>query len=246
MSISDVGCSVLIERSEFSQPLFFEASGDSAIADPMLWIHILAGAIALLAGLAAIVTVKGGHRHNLAGRVYGTTMGIVVVTSFPLAIWADNWFLFAIAVFTGYLITAGYRVITRRRAGMTKPTRSDYLLQFTMLTASVGMIAGGGYGAVTGVMELGEVLVVFGGIGGILAARELYQYRVPLAEQTPWFERHIAFMGGGYIATVTAVVTVNLTMLPDLLRWLGPTLVGVPLIFLAIRKYRPRFGGKTA
>lgn len=52
-------------------------------------------------------------------------------------------------------------------------------------------------------------------------------------------------MGGGYIATVTAAVTVNLTMLPPLVRWLGPTAVGVPFIFYGIRKYQPVFGRRS-
>lgn len=86
------------------------------------------------------------------------------------------------------------------------------------------------------------MLVVFGGIGGILAVRELSQFRRARSERTPWFERHIAFMGGGYIATVTATITVNVTMLPPLARWLGPTVVGVPLIIYAVMTYRRRSG----
>jgi len=222
--------------------LVVESSGDTIVADPILWVHILAGVIALLAGLAAIVTLKGGPRHNRAGKIYGVTMAIVVVTAFPLSIWADNWFLFAIAVFTGYLIAAGYRIILRRRSGVREPTATDYALHSAMIVTGVGMIGVGGYGTITGAMDLGSVLAVFGMIGGALAVRELRQIRVSAPDRTPWFERHIAFMGGGYIATVTATVTVNLTMVPPLVRWLGPTLVGVPLIFYAITKYEPRFG----
>lgn len=222
-------------------PLIFEASGDSAVADPMLWVHILAGAVALVAGLTAVATTKGGRRHNQAGKLYAATMGVVVLTAFPLAVWASNWFLFAIAIFTGYLIGSGYRVIIRQRAGVVDPTASDYALQGGMLVVASLMIGIGGYGSIAGGIELGEVLVVFGFIGGTLAWRELRQLRSEQPAQTPWISRHIAFMGGGYIATVTAAVTVNLTMLPELLRWLGPTAVGTPLIVYATSIYRPRF-----
>lgn len=221
-----------------------ESSGETIIADPILWIHVLAGVVALFAGIVAIVTVKGGPRHNRAGKVYVATMTIVVLTAFPLSVWADNWFLFAIAVFTGYLIAAGYRIILRRRSGVNEPNPTDYALHGGMVVLGGGMIGVGGYGTVTGILDLGSVLAVFGVIGGVLAVRELRQLRSP-PEQTPWFERHIAFMGGGFIATVTATVTVNLTMLPPLVRWLGPTIVGVPLIFYAITRYRPRFGRST-
>lgn len=222
------------------------SSGETVVADPTLAVHILAGAVALLAGLATIATVKGGKRHNQAGKIYAVTMGIVVVTAIPLSVWADNAFLFAIAVFTAYLIGAGYRVILRRRAGLVDPAVTDYALHGTMLVAGIAMIGGGAYGTVSGAIVWGEVLIVFGLIGGILVVRELRQFRLPPNERTPWFERHLAFMGGGYIATVTATITVNLEALPELLRWLGPTLVGVPLITYAVVKYRSRFGGTRA
>lgn len=219
-----------------------ESSGETVVADPLLSIHILAGVVALFAGLAALVTVKGGPRHNQAGKLYGVTMAIVVVTAVPLSVWADSWFLLAVAVFTGYLIAAGYRVILRRRSTIQEPKPADYTLHGSMLVVGVGMTGMGGYGTVTGLLDLGAVLAVFGLIGGVLAVRELGHLQGLLSTRTPWFERHIAFMGGGYIATVTAAVTVNLTMLPALVRWLGPTLVGVPLLFYAVEKYRPRFG----
>ena len=132
------------------EPLpLFEASGDTVIADPILWGHVLAGVVALAAGLVAIVTTKGSRRHNQAGKLYAATMGVVVVTALPLSVWADDWFLFAIAVFSGYLVGSGYRVIARRRAGLTDPTRSDYALQGGMLAVGGVMVAGGGYGTVT-------------------------------------------------------------------------------------------------
>lgn len=60
-----------------------------------------------------------------------------------------------------------------------------------------------------------------------------------------WFYRHIARMLGGYIATVTAVSAVNLTMLPTIVRWLWPTVIGTPLIVVWIRRYQRRFGEGT-
>lgn len=206
------------------------------VTGAVLATHVLAGSIALLAGLGAIATQKGRSRHNTAGKVYATTMGVVVVTAVPLAVWIASWFLLAIAVFSGYLVCSGYRIIGRRRGRIEGPTTVDYLLQGTMLAAGAAMVGAGGLE----VIELGPVLVVFGLIGIALAARELRTLRKQRGG-APWIDRHIAYMGGGYIATVTAAVTVNLTMLPPLARWLGPTAVGVPLIVYAINRYRPVF-----
>jgi len=202
--------------------------------------HILAGLVALLAGLGAIVTKKGGHRHNTAGKLYVLSMAVVVVTAVPLAVWVSNWFLLAIAVFSGYLVFSGYRVVMRRRAGLTDPTAIDYAGHGTMLAVGVGMIATGGWQTLRDTADLGPVLVVFGVIGCVLALGILRELHSPPAERPPWIQNHIVFMGGGYIATVTATVTVNLTVVPPLFRWLGPTAVGVPLILYASRKYVPR------
>jgi len=219
-----------------------ELSADTVVADVTLTAHVAAGVVALLAGLAAMVTQKGGARHNKAGKVYVASMVFVVMTAVPLSVWIENWFLLAVAVFSGYLVVAGYRVVVRRRAGLEEPKRADYTVHGTMLAAGGVMVAAGAWGSVSGQPGLAPVLVAFGFIGGALAVRELRQIRLAHTDRTPWFERHIAFMGGGYIATVTAAVMVNLTMIPPLARWLGPTVVGTPLIFYAVRKYRGAFG----
>ena len=222
-----------------------ESSAGTFVADATLTAHVVAGVVALLSGLAAVVTRKGGRRHNKAGKVYVFSMVFVVVTAIPLSVWIENWFLLAVAVFSGYLVVAGYRIVARRRAGLTEPVRADYATHGTMLTAGGVMVVAGVWRMLVGNPGLAPVLAVFGFVGGALAVRELHQLRVSPGDRTPWFERHIAFMGGGYIATVTAAVTVNFTMLPPLARWLGPTAVGVPFILYGIRKYRPVFGRRS-
>lgn len=212
----------------------------SVVHSLTLGVHVLAGVIALLVGLVAIVTTKGGRRHNAAGKMYVVAMSIVVVTAVPLAVVIESWFLLAIAVFTGYLVFAGVRVISRRRAQSDNVEFVDVFGHGLMSVAGAGMVIAGGVDTLIRISGLGPVLIVFGGVGIGLAFRELRTIRKPIHEQIPWFRRHIGFMGGAYIATVTASITVNLTMLPPLARWLGPTLIGVPLIIAATRKYEPR------
>jgi len=212
------------------------------LSRPLLAAHVLAGLVALAAGFGAIVTRKGGPRHTAAGKVYALTMAVVVVTAVPLAVRIESPFLLAIAVFSGYLVFAGYRVVHRRRAGTTGARPVDWISHGMMIVAGFAMVGVGGWTAVTGEVGLAPVLVVFGLVGAGLAGKTLRDYSRPDCDPGPWFENHIVFMGGGYIATVTATVTVNLTMLPALVRWLGPTAVGVPLIVHAIRRYEPRFG----
>lgn len=214
----------------------------SLLTTATLIVHVLAGVLALLAGFGAIVTSKGGSRHNSAGKLYVATMVVVVTTAVPLALWIGSWFLLAVAIFSGYLVLAGYRIVTRRRRKLPEPGIADYTLHGTMGVTSLAMITSGGWQLLVGLDGLAPVLVVFGTIGGLLALRESTQFRRSATERMPWFERHLVFMGGGYIATVTAAITVNLSMIPPLVRWIGPTAIGVPLLVYALRVYRPRFG----
>lgn len=201
--------------------------------------HVAAGAVALLAGLGAIVTEKGGRRHVLAGRVYVAAMAVVVATAVPLSVWIASRFLLAVAVFSGYLVFGGARAVRRRRSDRSGPTRTDYLGHGGMVVVGAGMVAVGLQGSLSPPVGLAPVLAVFGAIGAALAVRTLAVLRRPVARRPHWLGRHVVFVGGGYIATVTATVTVNLGGLPPLVRWLGPTVVGVPLLVLARRRYVP-------
>lgn len=205
-----------------------------------LWVHVAAGVVALVAGLAAMATEKGGPRHRRAGRTYVVAMAVVVTTAVPLALVEGNYFLFAIAVFSGYLVLVGYRVIARKRPTPGEAATVDWVAHLGMVVTGVGMVALGGYDLATG-DPLGTVLVVFGVIGLALSVRELRSIYRPPDRPRAWFYRHIVFVAGAYIATVTAAVTVNLETLPPVVRWVGPTVVGTPAILATVWRYRRRF-----
>jgi len=209
-----------------------------------LLVHIAAGGVALLAGTGAIVTEKGGQRHRRAGKTYVRAMGVVVVTALPLSAVDADYFLFTIAVFSGYLVFTGYRVLSRKRPTPGDAAPLDWAAHFAMVTVGLGMVLLGGADILAG-DALGWALASFGGIGLLLAVSEIRSILAPAEDPRAWFFKHLGFMGAGFIATVTAAVTVNLTMLPPLLRWLGPTLVGTPLILLTTARYRRRFASAT-
>lgn len=198
----------------------------------------------MVAGLVATLSRKGGSWHLRAGRTYVLSMGVVVPSAILLALVDGNYFLFAVAVFTGYLVLTGYRAIPRNRGTSGSVAPTDRAAHRIMLAAGVGMVGLGGFDLFRG-DGLGAALVVFGVIGFVLAGREIRSGSRSPDARSEWFVRHIVFMGGAYIATVTAAVTVNLTMLPPLARWTGPTVVGTPIIVLAVLRYRREFGRTT-
>jgi uncharacterized membrane protein len=211
----------------------------SALEATVLWVHIAAGVVALFAGTGALVTTKGGLRHRQAGKIFVASMGIVVGTVLPLFAFEPTdffrQFLLLVAIFSGYLTFSGYRAISRKQpGGGVAPI--DWVAGGVVVLACLGLAVMGGSFLVGG-DSFGVVMVVFGLIGGSFGAVDMRSFRID--ENGEWIVDHLTRMMGAYIATVTAVAAVNLQMLPVVVTWLGPTAVGVPLIFYWRRKYGP-------
>lgn len=197
----------------------------------VLWTHIAAGSIALVAGLGALVAKKGGRRHVRSGRVYVGSMTIVVVTVFGLTLLdatVPRRVLALVAVFSGYFVFAGYRVATRKGQS-NDPRMIDWWAVGLLVIVGVGLLGWGSSQVVTG-NRFGVVMAVFGGIAILTGYKDVRRFRD--RDRNPgWMADHLGNMIGAYVATVTAVSAVNLTMLSPLVRWLWPTLLGVPLIW---------------
>ena len=114
------------------------------IETALLFIHILAGSIALLAAVVPVVTKKGGTNHVRAGRIYALAMTVVFVTALPLAVLGADTFLLIIAIFSFYLVFAGWR-FARNKGG--QPSWVDWTAVSVMGLTGLSMWA---YGAVIG------------------------------------------------------------------------------------------------
>ena len=91
-------------------------------------------------------------------------------------------------------------------------------------------------------VRLSVVAIVFGVIGVALAASDIRQFMQPPADKNSWWYAHMAGMIGSYIAAVSAFSVVNFHFLPTAVRWLWPSAIGVPGIFIWVGYYRRRFG----
>lgn len=199
------------------------------VEDWSLWLHVAAGTVALLAGLGALVTRKGGRRHRLAGKAFLASMSVVVATVFVLAAIDPVAFrivLTLVAIFSGYLAFSGYRVLSRKR-----PTSSAHAVDWAaagcVVLACLGLALWGVDWVLDGT-SFGTVMVVFGGIGVAFGAMDLWSFRGD--GPGDWRVSHLQRMVAAVIATVSAVSAVNLTAMLGILAWLWPTLLGVPLI----------------
>ena len=203
----------------------------------LLVIHIICGSLALLTAVVALVTAKGGVNHVRAGRVYALAMTGVFLTAVPLAFLGADLFLLFIAFFSFYLVFAGWR-FARNRQGRPHPV--DRVAVALMALTGLGMW---GYAVVLTAQWV--TLVLFGFIAVALALTDGLFYRRPSASYARRISRHLTNMLAGTIATVTAVLVVNVTTNPVWLAWIAPTILITPLIvWWNVRvNRRPRAGG---
>ncbi len=189
-------------------------------------IHIFSGFMALSFAYCALSFPKGKHAHRLVGRCFFYAMTCVFLTAIPMSILKQNTFLFLIALFSYYLAFSGWRSAKR------KPDSSiqlDRCVSLFMLIIALIMIGISLYDNPLQTMQA-KVLITFGIIGLLIGTNDLYLLRKPLSGKQRIIQ-HLSAMLGATIATVTAFLVTNVHMQPDLLLWLGPTVIGMPIIY---------------
>ncbi len=201
----------------------------------LLIIHIAAGFLALASALVAITNKLLSLKHQwhvYSGRVYFASMLTITVTAIPIALLTNNRFLLLIAVFSGYLVHAGWRYATNRKG---TPRLIDWCSVSGMIVAAAVMVSVGAVELLADKQE-GIILLVFGFIGWGNCARDFLILKSGGATGNKRIAMHLTMMLAGTIATVTAFVVTNFTLNPEFVLWLLPTVVITPLIVWWNRK----------
>lgn len=188
---------------------------------PLILIHAILGGIALISGTVPLVVKKGSRMHVLFGNIFFYTLLTSSILALVIACMPDHesYFLFAVGLFSLYLIVQGKRAIQFKVK--TNANWIDYLISCTMMAVGLGMI-------ILPYFIWGEfkiVLAVFGAVGCFFAAQELRFYQHPHKRKNGWLVMHIGRITGGYIASVTAFVVVN-QALPGIVGWIAPGVIG--------------------
>ena len=202
----------------------------------LLFLHIAAGSLSLLAGGLNMILPKGGKRHRKIGRLFITGMMLTGGSALFMAQIKPNPFLFIIGVFTIYLVGTADRYI---KLSQNKPLLIDWVY-------TLGMFVFGSIFIIWGVITLtksdgmGAVMLVFGSIGLYSVYQDFNNYKGEAAHRNYRLLTHIGRMVGGFTATVTAVLVVNAQYIPlavpAVVYWLAPTLIFTPLSVYWIRQ----------
>lgn len=207
--------------------------------------HVAAGIISLVTGILAMTTQKGGQPHRKAGKVYFYAMTYVFITAVALSSIKFIPFLFMISFLSYYGCFSGVRILKLKKLHKDqKPKAYDWFAgALTMLAG----LAFGGYGAYLLINTQGEVLgwlSIFFGVFTINAGISGIKIFIKKpANAFYWYIYHIEGMMGSYIAAATAfaVTMGRMTEFNHWIVWVGPALIGVPLVRYWKQLYRKKF-----
>jgi hypothetical protein len=214
-----------------------------------VFLHLAAGTVALVTFWSAALARKGSPLHIAVGRIYLSSMVIVLVTSAGLAAAFITSGRPAIGTFLAYLV-----VITATacwlawRAIRTKRTPERYfgrgLRRIGWLNLGAGLLVFG-IGVKLGI----TLLMVFSWIGILGGAAMIRQERhAPAANPRWWLREHYLNVLGMGVATHIAFFSLGLNRLlaplgiqpPQLLAWTLPVMVALIAGVWLDRRYRSR------
>lgn len=213
-----------------------------------LGLHITGGSIALITGIVAMIADKGGRTHRVSGKLYFYGMTAACASSFYLAVAHPNLFLFTVGVFSYQMVAIGYRSLWLKKihTGKIKPQLVDWAIGLVAGVFNAVLISWGAYEVLNGRM-FGIVGLAFGGGGLFNSIRWLKQFYIAPTDKRQWIYSHFQAMGGGYIATATAFLVVNVNFISPLAVWLTPGLIGTLIITITTAKYKRKYAkAKTA
>ena len=209
-------------------------------------IHVACGMLSLVVAPIAMIVKKGGQSHLLWGKVYFWGMTISTLTGLVAAYIKWIPFVMMLGFFSYFFLASGYRSLylkklhAGQRAGWL-----DWLIAIVGGSVSITFLVWGGSILIMGKdlifsgVEL--IAIIFGLVILLSVIQQVKSFRHPPPEKYRWFLNHMDGMLSSYIGVVTAFTVLNLTLLPPIVRWLGPAAIAVPLITVWSNHYKRKF-----
>lgn len=200
-----------------------------------LYFHIAGGTLGLLAGTYITIAKKGDKLHKLVGKIFSVSMLGAGISSLILATIHHINFLFAVGVFTIYLVGTGWRFLYFKHN--PKPILIDWLLFVFMILGCIGFI----YMGLISIVDkeyFGVIILIFAWRGASFLINDYKIYKGQYIAKNYWLLLHFQRMMGAYIASLTAFAVVNWPYKLSFIAWLLPSIILVPLIVKWTNKYK--------
>jgi hypothetical protein len=165
-------------------------------------VHIIAGTIALLLGMVALVTIKGQKTHKKAGKIFMLLMSIVIFTGFlGVFMFGRNTFLVVLTVLSGYNGFSGYRVLKTKS---NQPQLLDIVVALVSLASVVYFLY-----YIKTIGMIWSPVIIYSTVGALvlIIAYDFLRYFIPHTHyKMLWFYEHIYKMIGAFTALLAAFV----------------------------------------
>lgn len=208
------------------------------LANILIIVHASLGGIGLTTGLISMGSKKGRRLHKTAGKIFVYAMIASAMISIPVCFMPghENMFLFAIAVFTIYLVLSGQRALLYKLNNLKNiKTWKDWLISGVMCLFGLALIIEGAFKLL---YPNGPTILFFffGVLSVFLAIQDFRFFARKDKPATEFIGRHIGQMSGAFTASFTAFLTAGLD-LNHWLVWVLPTVFITFWIMYWTRKY---------
>ena len=166
-------------------------------------LHVLTGTIAIVIGILAYTSQKGGKRHKRYGRTFLWFMTIVILTAMNgVLFFRDRPFLTVVTFLAFYTSYSGYRVLKTKETGFQL---IDFLVMLVVFIVAISFVVR---------MESANILwnakVVYYLLGYVLliVSFDMVRFFFPQLIKSPkfWIYDHIYKMTGSFTALISAGV----------------------------------------
>jgi len=220
-----------------------------------LFLHVIAGTLALASGLVAMAYgKKGGKVHNFSGQIFYWAMFFVFNTTILFFVLYPEQlkyqFFLTIGIVSFYPNWSGKRMLSMKK-GLV-PTWYDKLGGFLIGLSGLVMITYGVYGLLNTIKfgGLQYLFLVFGIVSLLNSYGDLkYYLNFQTAPKMHWFFAHGGKMMGAYSAAITAFcVNIVPRYLPEnfpfygyLITWIAPGIVIAIISTRMLKRYKVKF-----
>lgn len=165
-----------------------------------IFTHVTAGSIALILGLMALLSQKGGQLHNKSGKLFLALLSIVIFTGLiGVFVFGRNNFLLVITALSGYLGYSGYRTLQTRS---NQPYLQDIVVALlTLITVSYFLYYFKSIGMIW------SPVIIYSTVGYLICmiTYDFVRYLIPKRRyKNMWLYEHILKMTSAFSAILSA------------------------------------------
>ena len=189
-------------------------------------LHVLAGAVAILAGYVALFALKGAKIHRKSGTIFVGSMLVMSLSGAVMAIGHPGAAVnIPAGLVTAYLVATGFATVRPASARIRAFERAAMIAAFVFGSISLAIAVTGTQGVFTGPLIMFGVIALLGGNG------DRRMLRAGGLQGPPRLKRHLWRMCTGLFIAAASFFLGPPTRVPELLRL--PPFRMLPLVALA-------------